>query len=1302
MSNAPQCPPEPFRPLQVVLIVIAAAALAAGALLLSADTSPVPVDGAIEWQQESLLRVVVATLCLNYNYPTFNAGDVKMLVLGAAAGLALTAIGVAYAVGRRRAETPVDDDPGRDANGSASRTGMRSVHVAPLVASQVLVGMYLLWSFASSRWSRAPDLAIGASVLLSIQFLWSFGLGFGLNARAARVVAWAVVCVTALTGVVAIWYFYGRNTTIPAKFPYGNPGFLAACLVPGILLSVSMIIARFAPAFRKENDRSLRQWPIAALAILLAVWAFLLSESRGASVGLAVGLLAMACFALRGRARLLPLCAAIAGAVLVGWLLFQANEDTSGRTATTRFRPYAWSYAWRMFEEKPITGHGQGGFVLAGDAYTIDDVERDPLVFVSRIAHAHNEWLEIMADLGSIGIVLILAALGLTIHAGMAAIKRAPSPTQRWILIGLLASLVALLVDACFGTGLRVSGVPMMFYTLIGLIWAMSAPADAQRSALLTGAPLRRSLVGVLTAVLGVAVLTVSVQDFSAARGAYGAAGLIAEGDYDAAVRLARRGSAALNPQRALANLYRLAESHTRIASNLAQRGEQRAARARATAIHNPDLLALAARDLEQSEQHCKDGSEALRELVRRSPSYTHSDLISYSLNRIEALNAAARGDETARDQYLIGAAASIERELRRQPFSPTVALEYVRSAGQTLEMSEQLEVLARPLRHDRIPIAFVDYLVSLVSSREFAVQLDQIVRTSLAALKSPTPGEGLAWDPWAPEKLRLAARVFSARGDKKSAVELLTVAEAAYDWLAPSAPLGAASFYAQLAEMRFAASPDNPSKALDYAVRAIEVAPSSESGRALRRDIENRMVVYHLAAGEEAAAVELLASGLLPRGTSEDKIMHQVGATYGVMAHGAFFEAGGQLMRQAPTGLPAAYGVWIERATQLAGDDFRVLSLAADAAFRAGNVSEAVAHLRGALELNPYDPSVAVAFLSLAGADVSPERFVDVIARPLRRRRVDELLGFAVALATDPNFAERGALVLAAARKIEAAETDHRVDSIDWAPEKLRLAATMHFIQGEYERSEALLDLAIATYRRMSDVPPLAAASAYSEQADARFFNRPDQPYRALDSAKQLLTYPIGGTSDGRILVQSLRTRMVWFYLADGDEDSAGDVLRSMAIATVSDEDISGELGIRYAGMCNALLHRKQRGMPIPIQQLPVNFARWVARAVELDPADPDARMLAADVAFRANDEEACVAHLVAGLANGLPKQRVLRFLELARTANPQARRIEALWREIGGMTSTDNEPQYDSGAKERKERVSPPTPPEQPSDPP
>ena len=105
-----------------------------------------------------------------------------------------------------------------------------------------------------------------------------------------------------------------------------------------------------------------------------------------------------------------------------GWWYLLGTADAfspTGRSPTLRLRLYAWQYAWRLFTERPFTGHGQAGFVRLGDSFTVEDVLADPLVFESRISHAHNEWLEVLADLGSVGLVLLAAGLLLTLRAGM-------------------------------------------------------------------------------------------------------------------------------------------------------------------------------------------------------------------------------------------------------------------------------------------------------------------------------------------------------------------------------------------------------------------------------------------------------------------------------------------------------------------------------------------------------------------------------------------------------------------------------------------------------------------------------------------------------------------------------------------------------------------------------------------------------------------------------------------------------------------------------------------------------------------
>ena len=167
-----------IRPLHVVMIVLVIITVAGSSLLLSAAESQTLVDGAIEWHAESPLRAVVQLLCLNYQVPTIHAGAVKNYLLGIGAGLAILCLTIAIASRTRSTDdrcdiNAEDSTPTEETELEAARTAEK-VHIAPLIAAQVLVGLYLLWSFASSRWSSASELAVGGSILLTIRFLWVF------------------------------------------------------------------------------------------------------------------------------------------------------------------------------------------------------------------------------------------------------------------------------------------------------------------------------------------------------------------------------------------------------------------------------------------------------------------------------------------------------------------------------------------------------------------------------------------------------------------------------------------------------------------------------------------------------------------------------------------------------------------------------------------------------------------------------------------------------------------------------------------------------------------------------------------------------------------------------------------------------------------------------------------------------------------------------------------------------------------------------------------------------------------------
>ena len=145
---------ETTRPLHAVLICLAITVLAGTLLLLSAPKPTAPVDGAIEWHEESWLRAVVQLLCLNYDASTVYGDAIKNYLFGIGAGLVVMVLGIAIAVG-----SVAGGDEGTmgeaaasvyDPKNSGPEQSPPKAHVAPLVAAQVLAGLFVLWSFASS------------------------------------------------------------------------------------------------------------------------------------------------------------------------------------------------------------------------------------------------------------------------------------------------------------------------------------------------------------------------------------------------------------------------------------------------------------------------------------------------------------------------------------------------------------------------------------------------------------------------------------------------------------------------------------------------------------------------------------------------------------------------------------------------------------------------------------------------------------------------------------------------------------------------------------------------------------------------------------------------------------------------------------------------------------------------------------------------------------------------------------------------------------------------------------------------
>jgi O-antigen ligase len=932
--------PHELRGSHVLLLALFAVALAGVCLLTSAGKPAVLPDGAVEWDPDSILLALVEILDLQYAQPTPQGVAIKRLVHGAAAGLALLIVVAGWvAWSRQEAESETGDTVVEvaDAGAGAATQPITRRQLNSIRTAQVMLLLYVLWSHASWFWADAPAYARGGAWLLTVQAVWAFALGFGFNRRAAGVAGWIMLAVLALTGLLAVAYHAQRNPTLRASYPIGNPIFLASCLLPGCLLAGAGV-ARGAAALRTRRPLSGAGIVLLALAALGIVgYGFWLTRSRGPAVGLAIALAAVVFLVAGRRVRWVVAGLCALGLTVGGWYLFSQRfaETPTGRAASMRVRFYAWPYAIDLFQSSPLRGIGEGGYALAADTLAVADVVDDPIPLERRIGHAHNEWLEVAANLGVVGFVLLLGTLLLTLHGGGKALARMPAGPDRAMLITLMAALVGLMVAECFGVALRFESLPLIFYAVVGMIWALAGPAPDRVLPWLGKHKSVQGLAVVLALAGCMTLLEVSRRDFAAARAGYDVAGAFDAGDYEQAERLAEIAARdRLSPQRKLFALRQLVSTRMQLAGYHQDQFLRRMRLATTGAGLDPRLVQEARTSRSASVQQITQGLANLADLVAVAPTVFHAGSLAYGFRQLELIYARVDEDAPALEQYRQAAAHALRTELARRPFEGALAARCVMLDFDALSPAEACLLLARPLRLHRPDPIYFDVVSRLVADADAAAALMGSF-DGLAA--QPVAAEVSAWpDAWAPEALRLAAIAAYALSDLPRAVTYLERAVEYYDLGVLDAPLARAAVYAELADAYLSADALAPERAVAAAETALMHAPRSQEGRMLADQVRRRLVIYQLAADHEALAAQYIGD-LHPNATKPEQAVLM--ADYYVQLAYSVFE---QLLNRDVDRLR----VWRDRALALAPE-------AAPSWFLAGDV---------AVHLHDEDATVAAA----------------------------------------------------------------------------------------------------------------------------------------------------------------------------------------------------------------------------------------------------------------------------------------------------------------------------------------------------
>jgi O-antigen ligase len=304
------------------------------------------------------------------------------------------------------------------------------------------------WAAVSVAWADDSGAALDATTRYlpnAMLFLIVFA-----GVRTRKQLLWVVgslvvgAVVAAVYGMVA-----GAPQDDPGRVAIGNANETAASLVVGGTLAAALAFAlRGKPVLRL----------LTTIAVPLCVFAVFLTLSRGGLVALGASLVAAIVMAGRRRGVVLGVAAAAVLATVIYFGAFAPAEardrvlEVNGGTGRTDI----WTVGWRMVEDQPLLGVGAGNFPVASIHYLLEPgalMRTDFIVDNPKVAH--NTYLNVLAELGVVGLALFLAIIALPLWWAARAVGVAARAGDRQLEIlarAMVVVIVGLLAADFFGS----------------------------------------------------------------------------------------------------------------------------------------------------------------------------------------------------------------------------------------------------------------------------------------------------------------------------------------------------------------------------------------------------------------------------------------------------------------------------------------------------------------------------------------------------------------------------------------------------------------------------------------------------------------------------------------------------------------------------------------------------------------------------------------------------------------------------------------------------------------------------------
>jgi len=130
-----------------------------------------------------------------------------------------------------------------------------------------------------------------------------------------------------------------------------------------------------------------------------------------------------------------------------------------------------WKTTFEMIKERPVFGSGIGTFKMNYLDYQADFLQNNPdyIKFSGKAAEAHNEYLQMWAEIGIIGLGIFIGIILMFFNLIINYLKKNKSEKEKIIVFGLVLGITCFLIHCLFTFPLHVPTLGSTFFILLGL-----------------------------------------------------------------------------------------------------------------------------------------------------------------------------------------------------------------------------------------------------------------------------------------------------------------------------------------------------------------------------------------------------------------------------------------------------------------------------------------------------------------------------------------------------------------------------------------------------------------------------------------------------------------------------------------------------------------------------------------------------------------------------------------------------------------------------------------------------------------